>query len=278
MTQRLTGKQKKIATKVVILRNKPYSYKYHLLLLMKGQKVETSTTQLPDCWQTFQECLDHGIDRVILFGPSGIGKTYAGLNFGNITGGAYRLVCTEDMTNMDVTGAFMPDSNGRFSWVAGSALKAWEGNGITGGRLIVDEIDKASGDVFATLLAMLDSPESATWENPENGRVHRPREGFSAVMTTNIEDMEELPTALADRFPVRIRINAPHPSALLGLSEDLREFAVRMADAGPRRISLRAFYAFDKLRKGLGKEKAANIVFGKRAESILDAIAINKVS
>lgn len=240
--------------------------------------METSNIKLPDCWQTLQDCMDSGIDRIILFGPSGIGKTYAGLNFGNVTGGAHRLVCTEDMTNMDVTGAFMPDSNGRFSWVAGSALKAWEGNGITGGRLIVDEIDKASGDVFATLLAMLDSPESASWENPETGRVHRPREGFSAVMTTNIEHMEELPTALADRFPVRIRINAPHPTALTNLSTDLHEYAVRMADAGERRISLRAFYAFDKLRKTLGKEKAAIIIFGKRAESILDAIAINGVS
>jgi MoxR-like ATPase len=234
--------------------------------------------KLPDCWQTLEDCLNNGIDRIILFGPSGIGKTYAGLTIGDISGGAYRLVCTEDMTTGDVTGAFMPDSNGRFSWIDGSALQAWNGNGIAGGRLIVDEIDKASGDVFATLLAMLDSPESASWKNPETGHVHRPREGFSAIMTTNIEDMAELPTALADRFPVRIRINTPHPNALKQLSSDLHEYAIRMADAGERRISLRAFYAFDKLRKGLGKEKAANIVFGKRAESILDAIAINKVS
>jgi aldehyde dehydrogenase (NAD+) len=37
---------------------------------------------------------------------------------------------------------------------------------------------------------MLDSPESASWENPENGRVHRPREGFSAIMTTNLREAE----------------------------------------------------------------------------------------
>ena len=171
----------------------------------------------------------------------------------------------------------MPDGNGRFSWVAGAGLKAWEGNGLNGGRLIVDEIDKASGDVFALLLAMLDSPESATWEHPETGRIHRPKDGFSAVMTTNIENMEELPTALADRFPVRIRINAPHPSALEKLSYELRDYAVRMCDAGKRRISLRTFYAFDKLRKQLGDEKSAKIIFGDRATSVLDAIAIDKV-
>jgi len=89
--------------------------------------------------------------------------------------------------------------------------------------------------------------------------------------------MEELPTALADRFPVRIRINAPHPSALEKLSYDLRDYAVRMADAGKRRISLRTFYAFDQLRKQLGDEKSAKIIFTDRATSVLDAIAIDKV-
>jgi len=236
------------------------------------------TTTLPECWQMFEDAITNGIDRVVLHGPSGIGKTYAGLNMGDTTGGAFRLVCTEDMTNMDVTGAFMPSADKGFQWVNGSAIKAWEGNGIVGGRLIVDEVDKASGDVFATLLAMLDSPESATWEHPETGRIVRPREGFTAIMTTNVENMDELPTALADRFPVRIRINAPHPTALLALSPDLRNFAVRMADAGERRISLRAFASFDKLRKGLGDKRASEIVFGSRSESILDAIAIDKVS
>ena len=237
-----------------------------------------NTQTLPECWQEVKDCLDAGIDRIILFGPSGIGKTYAGLTMGNIQGGAYRLVCTEDMTNMEVTGAFMPDGNGKFSWVPGAALEAWEGNGITGGRLVADEIDKASGDVSSTLLSMLDSPESASWKHPETGRIHRPREGFSVIMTTNIEDMRELPTALADRFPVRIRINQPHPDALTRLAYDLRDYAVRMADAGERRVSLRAFMAFDQLRKTLGKEKAAKIIFRDRAESVLDAIAVNGVS
>lgn len=239
---------------------------------------ETKEIVLPQCWQDLKDALDNGIDRVILFGPSGIGKTYAGMTFGNVQNGAYRLVCTEDMTNMEVTGSFMPDGKGGFSWLDGSALKAWEGNGVNGGRLIVDEIDKASGDVYATLLAMLDSPESASWEHPETGRIHKPRNGFSALMTTNVENMGELPTALTDRFPIKIRINEPHPNALLRLSSDLRGFAVAMADAGDRRISLRAFIAYDTLRKQLGDERSAQLTFGSRAESILDAIKINKLS
>ena len=235
-------------------------------------------TKLPQFWQDLEDALNNGIDRVILFGPSGIGKTFAGLTIGDVEAGAFRLVCTEDMTNMDVTGTFLPDGKGGTKWLNGSAIKAWEGNGIKGGRLIVDEIDKASGDVYATLLAMLDSPESASYEHPDTGRIHRPKDGFSAIMTTNVENMGELPTALTDRFPIKIRINEPHPNALLRLSPDLREFARRMADAGERRISLRAFLAYDTMRKTLGAERSAVLTFGDRAQSILDAIAIEGVA
>jgi MoxR-like ATPase len=229
---------------------------------------------LPECWQEFEDALNNGVNRIILFGPPGTGKTYAGLKMGNVTAGAFRLVCTEDMTSAEVTGTFMPASNGTFQWVSGAALKAWNGDGIVGGRLVADEIDKASGDVFGQLLAMMDSDDSAEWEHPESGRIHRPMPGFSAIMTTNIENMDDLPEALSDRFPVKIRINTPHPDALMRLSMDLRGIASRMADAGPRRVSLRTFMAFDSLRKGLGAEKAARMVFRDRAESILDAMRI----
>lgn len=232
---------------------------------------------LPQCWADVENALNAGIDRLILFGPPGTGKTYAGLNLGDVNAGAYRLICTEEMTNADVTGHYKPNAQGAWAWQEGSAIKAWQGDGQRGGRLVIDEIDKAGGDVFATLLAMTDSPESAKWEHPESGRLVRPLDGFSVVMTTNIEHMNELPEALKDRFPVAIRINQPHPNALALLSADLRNYAVRMADAGERRISLRTFFAFDKLRKSLGDQESARLVFGKQAESVLDAIAIDKV-
>jgi|TARA_Y100001951_G_scaffold9047_1_gene5682 MoxR-like ATPase len=232
---------------------------------------------LPDCWQTLTDAIAAGIDRIVLYGPPGTGKTFAGLTMGDTSAGAWRLVCTEDMTNGDVTGSFMPNSDGSFSWVSGAALKAWGGNGTAGGRLIADEIDKAGGDVAATLLAMLDGEDSASWEHPETGRIHRPLPGFSAIMTTNIENMEELPPALLDRFPVRVRIDQPHPHALMLLSKDLRGMAVQMADADDRRISLRTLMAFDKIRKTHGADRAAVIVFGKRAQDILDGMKVEAV-
>ena len=237
--------------------------------------VKQKTNELPKCWQTVKDALDAGIDRIILFGTAGVGKTYAGLNFGELNGGAHRLICTDEMTNADVTGCWHPTSSGSWSWLEGAGIKAWQGNGTVGGRLVIDEIDKAGGDVFATLLAITDSPESARWEHPQSKQIIKPTAGFSVVMTTNIEQMSELPMALKDRFPVAIRINEPHPDALLLMSEDLREYARKMCDAGERRISLRSFYAYDKLRTALGAKKSAEIVFGERSKSFLDAIAVN---
>jgi len=239
----------------------------------------TTTTNLPQCWEDFYDAIRAGIDRLILFGPPGTGKTYGGLHYGNVSAGSHRLICNEDMTSSDITGHFKPAGDGLWKWQDGSVIKAWKGDGLNGGRLVADEIDRASGDVLSLLLGMFDTVESASWEDPETGRIIKPRPGFSVVMTTNIEDMRELPQALKDRFPVAIRINQPHPDALLALPEDLRGPASASADAdADRRFSIRAFQAFHTLRQTVDQEKAARMTFGRHYQSVLDAITVNGVS
>lgn len=229
---------------------------------------------LSACWQDLYDALEAGIDRVILYGPPGTGKTFAGLTIG-VKNGSHRVICNEDMTDAEITGSFRPTGSGVWAWHAGAVVKAWD----DGGRVVADEIDKASGDVLSTMLAMFDTPESASWTNPETGVIHVPKAGFSVVMTTNVENMRDLPMALKDRFPVAIRIDQPHPNALLALSPDLRTAARNSADADRnRRFSIRTFQAFDKLRQNMTQERAAKIIFGDMASSVLDAISVEGVA
>ena len=234
---------------------------------------------VPQCWQDLEDVLNAGIKRVLLIGAPGIGKTYSAMHMGDVSGGAFRLICTEDMTNADVSGAILPNEQGGFAFQPGAALRAW----MSGGRLIVDEIDKAGGDVFATLLAFLDSPESATYMHPFSGEIYRPRDTFSAIMTSNIEDPNELPQALKDRFPVCIKIDAAHPAALVHkLPVNLQQLAAAVvAGTGNARASLRAFDAFEQLRKSpdFTPMRAANMVFGKDlAAAIVGALQVGTLT
>jgi hypothetical protein len=237
---------------------------------------------VPQCWQDFEDVLSAGINRVILYGAPGVGKTYSAMYWGDVTGGAYRLICTEDMSNFNVSGGPRPNEQGGLVFTPGAALRAWLGNGERGGRLVVDEIDKAGGDVFATLLAFLDSPESASFMHPFTEEIYRPLPGFSAVMTSNIEDPNELPMALKDRFPVAINIDAAHPAALVNLPTDMWQLAaVIVAGKGSSRASLRAFDAFNTLRQSpeFTPMRAANMVFGKQlAADIVSALQVGTLT
>jgi len=225
-------------------------------------------------WRDLADAIESGIDRVILYGPPGTGKTFAALNF-DARRGSERLVCTEDLTTADINGCWSPTGDGAWEWLEGPAIRAWR----RGMRLVIDEVDRASGDVLSLLLAMTDSDGSAQWRHPGTGEVLMPHRDFAVIMTTNLERIEELPVALRDRFPVAIRIDRPHPSSVAALSADLRQLALNgtIGDEG-RRISLRVFYAFDRVRRRHGPRRAAELVLGRdRATAFLDALTISSM-
>ncbi len=241
--------------------------------------MEVGDFEVGQCWKDVNDVLEAGVQRIVLYGPPGTGKTYAALKLGLTTGISERLVCTEDLTTGEITGTWMPVGDGRWQWREGPAIRAWRANEGRGGRLVVDEIDRASGDALSTLLAVTDSVESARWRNPETGQWVKPGPDFSVVMTTNVEELSEIPMALRDRFPVAIRIDRPHPHAIATLSDDLRAPALNgsLGDSS-RRISLRSFYMFDQLRSHLGAPRAAQLLFGSGAGSdILDALTIGSL-
>lgn len=238
------------------------------------------TEEPNSCWRDLADVLSAGISRVLLYGPSGTGKTYAALHHGVGNVPAERLVCTEDLTSGEITGTWMPVGENRWEWREGPAIRAWRGAGGLGARLVVDEVDRASGDALSTLLAITDSPASARWRNPETSEWVRPGPQFSVVMTTNVDDLDDIAPSLRDRFPVSIRIDRPHVSALASLSADLRAPALA-GSLGPasRRVSLRSFFAFDELRRQLGPARAARLVFGDdAATSVLDALSIASIA
>lgn len=234
----------------------------------------TTHTEIPQCWADFHKLIDAGTKRLVLLGLPGIGKTYGALTYGpnGTKVNSYRISCFEGMTEMDILGGMLPNKDGGFTWHDGQGLKAWK----QGLRLVIDEIDRANGDVLSLLLALTDSEESAVIEHPDTGERLTPHPDFTAIITSNAKSKKLLHPALADRFPASLVIDEPHPEALAKLPADVRIIAkefVSMTDSG--RASLRAFQEFARLRDIIGKADAMRLIFTESQVTAIDeAMAI----
>jgi MoxR-like ATPase len=239
-----------------------------------------TSNNIPECWEEVNDLIRSGEDRIILFGPPGTGKTYAGMRLGLPDGEVgHRLQCSGDTARPETTGFMAPVSETQWDFILGPCISAWEGDGYRGGRLVADEVDRLGQEGEALFMGIADSDGSTQWTHPFTKQRYAPRPGFSVFMTTNIERMRDLPRALVDRFPAKVRINVPHPSALEVLSPDLRNLAAVSCDVPDnRRYSLRTFMKFDKARGVLGLERAAHLYFGENKTTILDALAVEQLS
>ena len=231
-----------------------------------------------DCWKLVSAAIGNA-DRVLLYGPPGTGKTYAaatnkvGLNMdGNPN--VYQITMTEDTASANLEGFYKPSSDGGFEWHDGIAIQAWR----NGGRLVINEIDHASPDAMTFLHAILDDKDIAQLTlNNDNKETVRPEPGFTVIATTNSLP-ESLPMALKDRFPVKINVDKIHPIALERFPKSWRNTIsdTSLSMDSEQRLSIRAWREFfDLISKGLDKREAGYLIFGERADELMDAIFLS---
>ena len=231
-----------------------------------------------DCWELVAAAIGNA-DRVLLYGPPGTGKTYAaatnkvGLNMDGDPN-VYQITMTEDTASANLEGFYKPSSDGGFEWHDGIAIQAWR----NGGRLVINEIDHASPDAMTFLHAILDDKDIAQLTlNNDNKETVRPQAGFTVIATTNSLP-ESLPMALKDRFPVKINVDKIHPKALEMFPKSWRNTIsdTSLSMDSEQRLSVRAWREFfDLISKGLDKREAGYLIFGERADELMDAIFLS---
>lgn len=223
-------------------------------------------------WKIAEACIKYA-DRVLLYGIPGTGKTTAG-NKVEIEKDQriWNVTLAEEMPSAELRGHYHM-VEGNFVWKDGPATAAFR----QGGRLVLNEVDKASGDVHTFLHNLLDDKDIAVLDLPNGDRITA-HPNFKVVATMNGVPMD-LPEALRDRFAVNVNILGPHVNAITSLPEDLQVLAMKFSvESNPQhRISFRQFKEFSLLRKNSGDPLlAAQAIFGGKADDLLAAINIAK--
>ncbi len=230
--------------------------------------------EMKPCWDLANLILDTN-GNLLFYGPPGTGKTRQATQFGiNDPDDVITITLTEETPAAELKGHFIVKDRD-FIWHDGLVVQAWK----LGKRLVINEIDHASGDVFTILMAALDDPQVASLTLPitdEFGQpmTVRPQPGYHAIATMNgVPD--DLPEALRDRFPAKVNINEAHPDAIASLPTDLQEPARNSVGVEDGRVSVRSWFSFAALREQIrDEEAAAQLVFGTQYQEVLNAMRI----
>lgn len=199
------------------------------------------------------------LPRVLLYGPPGTGKTYvaatAGIRPGEVVS---RVNFTEDTPAAEFRGHYIPRGN-EWTWHDGPVMERYR----NGGRLVADEITRATDDALSFMLGILDGLPVTL---PSDETVS-PHPDFSVWATTN-DDPSALTDALADRFTVKAATRTVNPAALKLLPKHVAA-AISVSGDG---ISLREAQEFCRLMPLAGAHVAARLVWEGRATDILSGL------
>jgi MoxR-like ATPase len=229
-------------------------------------------------WSLVETVLRSGKGPIHLSGPPAISKSFTSQHCGVNDGAVYPIYVTEDMSAARFVGYERFGEHGESIFTPGPMLRAW-GMGGKPGRLLIEEVDQASGDVLTMCLCALDDVAHASFVLP-TGEVVRPDPKHYQVVCTSNEPRHALPAALADRCAISFELERPHPDAIASLPSDIRDAAdASLGISDPKRhVSMRQWFAYARLAETIGRGPAASAVFGRSAEDIMAAYALSKAT
>lgn len=245
-------------------------------------KNPTDPTTLPDCWKLFEAAQKHSTQPIVLYGPSGIGKTFGVVASAKAASQpCYKIQVTEETGADEPRGRLSPVPVREGSRLVGTVLDWQDGpllKGIrSGGWVLWDDLHRIGPDILGLLYLAAESRESLTLALPTGEIITAPHKNYRTFATSNTDPTETLDEALLSRFCIRILIDRPHPDALALFPEKWRGLiaeSVSLEDP-KRRTSLREWFAFSELVGHMGEMKTpATLLWGARGMDVINSIMI----